>query len=133
MRDAGGRSARIIDKVEAAHALFAPIFSRARDERLCVAHLAADFRLIGFRLCYAPPGEPVDSPVREIIADALNLGSRSLILAHNHPSGDTAPSAADIEMTRSLVQVARPLGVSVRDHLIYARDTVMSFRQQGLL
>jgi len=58
---------------------------------------------------------------------ALNL------LIHNHPSGDPTPSAADIEGTRSLVQVAKPIGVSVRDHLVFGRDSVASFRARGLL
>jgi len=131
--DADGRRARIIDSLEAAHRLFAPVFTRARDERLCVVHLDADQRVIGIRFRYSEPGEPVDFPVRKIIADALTLGTHSLILAHNHPSGDPQPSATDVEMTRSLVQVARPLGLAVRDHLIYAASRFTSFRRQGLL
>ena len=47
--------------------------------------------------------------------------SRGLLL-HNHPSGDPTPSRADIDMTRAIVEVARPLGIAVHDHLIVGKD-----------
>ena len=133
MQDAGGGRSRVIDSLAAANALLAPRFAGARAERLYVAHLAADARLVGFRMRFAPAGQSIDFPVREIIADALALGSAALILAHNHPSGDATPTAADIDTTRSLVHAARPLGVAVRDHLVFGGGTFTSFRQRGLL
>lgn len=131
--DADGRRDRIIDRLDVAHALLAPIFHRACDERLCVIHLGQTLRLLGLKLHYAVPGQTVDLPVRKIIADALALKTRSLILAHNHPSGDARPSTTDLEATRSLVQVARPLGISIRDHLIFGGDKFVSLRSEGLL
>ena len=133
MQDADGRRVRIVDTLEAARLLFGPVLGRARDGRLYMAHLTADSRLIGLRLRYAPPDSPVEFPVRKIIADALALGTHSLILAHNHPSGDPEPSATDLETTRSLVQIARPLGLTVRDHLIFGGGRVTSLRALGLL
>ena len=58
---------------------------------------------------------------RELVKRALNLGSSALILAHNHPSGDPTPSRADITMTRQLVDITKPLGVEIHDHIIVAR------------
>jgi DNA repair protein RadC len=52
---------------------------------------------------------------------------------HNHPSGDTTPSRADIEMTRSIVDAAKPLGITVHDHLIVGRDGFTSLRQKRLM
>jgi DNA repair protein RadC len=127
------RRLRIIDRLEAARALFAPALARARDERLYVAHLDAGRRLIGIRIRFAPEARPVQFPVRGIIADAIALGSSEIILAHNHPSGDPEPSATDIESTRTLLQIARPMGLTVRDHLIFGAGGVVSFREQGLL
>jgi DNA repair protein RadC len=43
-------------------------------------------------------------------------------LVHNHPSGDPTPSRADIEMTQAIIAVARPLGISVHDHIIVGKD-----------
>ena len=55
---------------------------------------------------------------REIVKRALELGASSIILVHNHPTGDPTPSPADIEMTKEIVEAARLLKISVHDHLI---------------
>ncbi|MFN5455795.1 RadC family protein, partial [Bradyrhizobium sp.] len=54
---------------------------------------------------------------REVIKRALELSAMAIILVHNHPSGDPTPSHADIEMTRTIVEVAKPLGIAVHDHI----------------
>jgi DNA repair protein RadC len=59
---------------------------------------------------------------REVVKRALELSATAMILVHNHPSGDPTPSHADIEMTRTIVEVAKPLGISVHDHIIVGRD-----------
>ena len=58
---------------------------------------------------------------REIVRRALELGASALILAHNHPSGDPTPSAADIRMTKDIAAIAQPFGITVHDHLIVGR------------
>jgi DNA repair protein RadC len=133
MQGADGRPARIIDSLEAAHDLFAPRFRHARDERLHVAHLDGCHRLIGYRIRYAGQNRAVELTVRAIVADALALGSAGLLIAHNHPSGDPTPSINDIEATRVLIQVLRPIGVSLRDHLVFGGGRCVSFRARGLL
>jgi DNA repair protein RadC len=70
---------------------------------------------------------------REIIRRALQLNASAIILVHNHPSGDPSPSRADIEMTREIIALAVPLGVTVHDHLIVGRNGHSSFRALGLL
>ena len=54
-------------------------------------------------------------------------------LRHNHPSGDPTPSQADIAMTRTIVEVAKPLGIVVHDHIILARGGHASFRALKLI
>jgi DNA repair protein RadC len=54
-------------------------------------------------------------------------------LVHNHPSGDPRPSPADIRMTREIIEVAKPLGITVHDHIIVGRNGHASFRALGLL
>lgn len=124
---------RIIASLEAARALFAPILASAREERLHVAHLDPNDCLIGLRMRFAARGQPVEFALRAIIGDALRLHSTTMILAHNHPSGVADPTVTDIEVTRGLVQVARPLGITVRDHLVFGRGDYVSFRASGLL
>jgi DNA repair protein RadC len=70
---------------------------------------------------------------REVIKRALDLGASAIILVHNHPSGDPAPSKADIAMTREVVRAAEALGVAVHDHLIIGRGEHASFKALGLL
>jgi DNA repair protein RadC len=70
---------------------------------------------------------------REIIKRALELGASSVILVHNHPSGDPTPSKADIAMTRDVAAAAKALGITVHDHLVIGRAGHASFKSLGLL
>jgi DNA repair protein RadC len=70
---------------------------------------------------------------REIVRRALELGASALILAHNHPSGDPTPSAADIRMTKDIAAIAQPFGITVHDHLIVGRHGHASFRGLKLI
>ena len=70
---------------------------------------------------------------REVVKRALELGATALILVHNHPSGDPKPSQADIDMTRQVVQAAKPLGIVIHDHVVIGRGRHASFKSLGLL
>ena len=70
---------------------------------------------------------------REVVRRALELSAKSMIIVHNHPSGDPTPSRPDIQMTRQIIEAARALDLSVHDHLIVGRDGVASFKQLGLM
>ena len=70
---------------------------------------------------------------REVVRRALELGAVALVLVHNHPSGDPAPSPEDIEMTRQVRRAAAVMAVEVRDHVIVGNGRWLSFREAGLL
>jgi DNA repair protein RadC len=70
---------------------------------------------------------------REVVKRALELGASALILVHHPPTGDPAPSKADITVTLDIVKAAKPLGVTVHDHLIIGRGRHTSLRDLGLL
>ncbi len=70
---------------------------------------------------------------REIVRRALELSASALILVHNHPSGDPAPSPADIAITREVVAAGKALGVAVHDHVVIGRHGAASFKSLGLL
>ena len=70
---------------------------------------------------------------REIIKRALELSASSIILVHNHPSGDPTPSKADIVMTREVAGAAKALGIAIHDHLVIGRGGHASFKSLGLL
>jgi len=70
---------------------------------------------------------------REVVKRALELSATAVILVHNHPSGDPTPSRPDIQMTQQIVDIARPLGIAVHDHIIVGREGHASFRALKLI
>ena len=70
---------------------------------------------------------------REVIKRALELSATAMILIHNHPSGDPSPSQADIQMTKAIVDIASPLGISVHDHIIVGKNGHASLKGLKLM
>lgn len=70
---------------------------------------------------------------REVIKRSLELSATALILVHNHPSGDPAPSSADLQMTKAIIDIATPLGITVHDHVIIGRSGHVSMKSRKLI
>lgn len=70
---------------------------------------------------------------REVVKRALELSATAVILVHNHPSGDPTPSQADITMTKAIVAIAEPLGITVHDHIIVGRNGHASLKGMKLM
>jgi DNA repair protein RadC len=70
---------------------------------------------------------------REVIRRALELSATAIVLVHNHPSGDPTPSRADIDMTRLIIETAKPLGIAVHDHIIIGRQSHASMKGLALI
>ena len=70
---------------------------------------------------------------REVIKRALELSATAIILVHNHPSGDPTPSQADIQMTKAIIDIATPLGISVHDHIIVGKNGHASLKGLKLI
>ena len=70
---------------------------------------------------------------REIFKIALEENAASLILIHNHPSGNPKPSDQDIEITKELIRAGEILGIPVLDHIIIGNDKYVSLREKGLI
>jgi len=71
--------------------------------------------------------------VREVVRRALELHSASIILVHNHPSGDPQPSKQDIAITREIIAACRPLNIAVHDHVIVGSKGQASLQSMGLM
>ena len=101
-------------------------------ESLWVAHVDDNARCVHVERC---PGDETGAsfPLRAIIADAAQHGSAGIVLAHNHPSGDSRPSDSDCRATRRLATAAEALDCTVLDHLVFAGTECTSFRRMGLL
>jgi DNA repair protein RadC len=123
-----------IDGLDAARTFFAGCIadSNPGKEHLFVAHLDGESRCIHLS---RHPGDESGAafPIREIVADAAVHGSAAIVLAHNHPSGDPAPSASDMRSTRRLAAAAEALDCAVLDHLVFGGRDVSSLRQLGYL
>jgi DNA repair protein RadC len=70
---------------------------------------------------------------REVVKRALELSASAIILVHNHPSGDPTPSRADIEMTKTVIETAKPLGIAVHDHVIIGKAGHVSMKGLRLI
>ena len=123
-----------IEGVEAARAFFAGCFadSDPARESLWVAHVDDDARCLHVSRHH---GDETGAafPIGAIITDAAIHGSRGIVLAHNHPSGDPAPSDADCRATRRLASAAEALDCAILDHLVFAGAKCTSLRAMGLL
>jgi DNA repair protein RadC len=102
-------------------------------EYLIIGYFDDQRRLIQIGEICSDCADAVSVPVRKITHDALNMNACSIILMHNHPSGDPHPSQSDIKQTRDIARILSPLGVDIDDHLIIAGDLQFSFREAGLL
>lgn len=70
---------------------------------------------------------------REVFAPAISHAAASVILAHNHPSGDPDPSPEDLDVTVQMVESGRLLGIPVRDHIVLGDETFVSLLERGLM
>ena len=101
-------------------------------EHLWIAHVDDEARCLHLSR-HDGCSDGADLPIREIIIDAARHGSKGLILAHNHPSGDPSPSATDKRITRRLALIGEAMDVAILDHLVMAGSEYRSMRQMGLL
>jgi len=123
-----------LDGLAVAKQFFAEWFGEADPARetLWVAHLDEHSDCIRLTR-YDGDDCGVSLPIRSIIADAIRHGSAGMLIAHNHPSGDSRPSERDQRVTRLLAMVAQAFGCAVLDHLIFAGTECTSLRKMGFL
>jgi len=70
---------------------------------------------------------------REVFRTACVVSASSIIVAHNHPSGDPAPSREDIEITKKLAEAGKMIGIELLDHVILGEDRNYGFKESGML
>ena len=102
-------------------------------EQLIGLYLNARYELLAKKILAVGSINTQGVEPRDVFAPAIKLPCRSIILAHNHPSGDPQPSQDDISTTKRLKKAADLLGIALLDHLIVTRNAYFSFQQQKLL
>ncbi|HEX5182552.1 MAG TPA: DNA repair protein RadC [Allosphingosinicella sp.] len=102
-------------------------------ERVRVLYLNARNMLIRDHLLSQGSVDEAAVYVREVIRGAVDSHATAMILVHNHPSGDPQPSRQDIQLTREIIEAARPLRIAVHDHVIVGSRGHYSMREKGLI
>jgi DNA repair protein RadC len=102
-------------------------------ERVRVLYLNSKNMLIRDELTSEGSIDQAAIYVREVIRRSIDLGAAAIILVHNHPSGDSAPSRQDIALTKEIIEAGKRLGIAVHDHIIVGKDGYSSMRSAGLI
>ncbi len=108
-------------------------FKTYKQEHLKLLMFDAKSHLIGERLISKGTANASIAEPRDILAEALNAGALSIILIHNHPSGDPSPSQQDIIITKRLFDAGELLGIHLQDHIIIAGDHYISMKSERMI
>jgi DNA repair protein RadC len=106
-------------------------FKGERKERFTALYLDAKNRLLGQETVSVGILDSSHAHPREIFQGAIASGAKSLIVAHNHPSGDASPSKEDREVTKRLREAGKILGIELLDHIIVGDTDCVSMREEG--
>jgi DNA repair protein RadC len=124
------------DPVRDAESIARPLMARYShhvQERLGAIFLDSKSRIIREREIYVGTLNSTTVSTRDVLRCALEHHAASVIIFHNHPSGDPSPSAEDLLFTRRMVEAAKLMGVELVDHLILGRNRFVSLKQRGVL
>ncbi len=122
----------LLNAPEAVFAYLGPILVGESKERLFVLSLDTKGRLLG-SLAEVPGGvSAVRVRPAEVFRQPVILDATSIILAHNHPSGDPRPSAQDVGATEELIKAGRLLDIEVLDHVVIGANAFVSLQREGL-
>ena len=114
------------------HARLGPLLRDRRQEEFWVLYLDTQNRVLGERrLTVGLLNSSLVHP-REVFGPAVTRAAASIVLVHNHPSGDPEPSPEDVRVTCQLVESGRLLGIPVRDHVILGDGRYVSLMERGL-
>ena len=118
---------------ESVDLLLRPEMESLVQEQLRVLLLDTRNRVIGQRVVYQ--GNVNSSVVRpaEVLRPAVVASATSIVVAHNHPSGDPNPSGADISITQDIADAGKLLGIELLDHVVIGRPGFVSMKEQGNL
>ncbi len=129
--DVGDRTAASDDVIRIARPIFTEL--DADKEHFVLLALNNKNRINGYKVIST--GTLTASLIRpgDVYRAALHLAAAAVVLVHNHPSGDPAPSVEDQDITRRLKECGEMLGIRVLDHVILGADRYYSFSDRGLL
>jgi len=112
------------------HNTFKRLFVGLKQEKLISIYLDNKKRLINYKVITIGTLDETICHPRDIIYNAIKCNASSIVIMHNHPSGDIFPSNADIEMTNKLIETCKIVGIPLIDHLITNTQNYYSFYEE---
>jgi len=113
--------------------LFQPLLREESKEIFLVAWLSSSNRVVGFEVVSSGGLNSSLVDCRGVFRGAIIANCASIIIAHNHPSGNQEPSNEDISLTKKLVEVGKIIEINIFDHIIFADDKFTSFIERRLI
>lgn len=124
---------RSVREVKDAVNLFNESLLESDREKLICIHLDSSHKVLAFEVVSVGSLNSSIVHPREVFKAAILLNAHSILIMHNHPSGDPTPSAEDVEITRKLKEVGDLLSIPLVDHVIVASTGHCSFAEKGML
>ena len=106
-------------------------YARSRQEYFLVVTLNGNHEVISIRISTIGLANKTVIHPREVLYHAIQDNAIAIVIAHNHPSGNTSPSSEDDEITERLVEACKIMGIHFLDHLIISKNGYYSYRQDG--
>lgn len=123
---------QLINSVQNVYELWEPKLRNEVQEKFIIILLNSRHCLIKAVELFKGGLTKTDIHPRDIFREAVKANAASIILVHNHPSGDPSPSRADIEITISIAKLGRELGINVLDHIIIGHGAFFSLKSNNL-
>ncbi len=131
LRASDGKNKLRLNCAENAMKFFRGMFIGITSERVAIATVSEKFAVISSRFISYGDLSAVSVSAETIAIAALNDNAHTIFIAHNHPSGENAPSADDVDTTRRLADALLKIGIYICDHIIISPDSEVSMRQLG--
>lgn len=129
----GGPLGRSVSRPADIYELVRPEMEHIVQEQVRVVLLDTRCRVLDVVLVYQGNVSSVNFRAAEVLREAVITNAPSVVLVHNHPSGDPEPSPPDIALTKEFVKAGEILGIEVADHVIVGRDAFVSLKERKLL
>ncbi len=128
-----GKQSVTIKSPKDLHRSYHTLFDNQVRERFVVFWLNSANKVIGFEIITEGLLNTSLTHPREIFRGAIVATAASIIIAHNHPSGNSEASDEDVRVTRQIVEAGKIVGIPVHDHIIFTNETFNSLAEQGLI
>lgn len=114
------------------YAMLRPHFADVDRETFVVICLDTKNRVLAVNVAFTGTLDSCSITLREVYKAAVVVGAASIVVSHNHPSGDPTPSPEDVALTRSIVEAGRLLDIDLLDHIVLGNNAFVSLREKGL-